>query len=154
MSPKYGNNTLNDNKLHDQGSNHHGCVPPNVPVFAHPKLSNEPNHHLSTQASYPTLQQKSTEIKDGQWKTTESTAMKSSLSCPTFNNLSGSIEVEKNTEKVLSNESVRDSDIEFVGKYLQTMQKSSSSAITSFNGDSGQQDTKVTYIFVKPVKEL
>ena len=154
MLPKYGNITLNDDKLHDQGSNHRDCVPPNVPVFAHPKLSNEPNQHLSSQTSYTTLQQKSMEIKDGQWKTIVSNAMKSSLSCPTFNNLSDSIEVEKNTEKVLSKECVRDSEAEFVGKHLHTMQKSSSSAITAFNGDSGQQDTKVTYIFVKPVKEL
>ena len=153
MSPEYRNNTLND-ELHDPASNHHGCVPPNVPVFAHPKLSKEPNKHLSSHASYPTLQQKSMEIKDGQWKTTESNAMKSSLSCPTFNNLSGSTEVEKKTKKVLSKESLRDSDTGFVGKYLHTMQKCSSSAITAFNGESGQQDTKVTYIFVKPVKEL
>ena len=65
MSRKYGNSTLKDNKLHDQGSSHHDCVC-NVPVFAHPKLSNELYQHLSSHASYPTLQQKSMEIKDGQ----------------------------------------------------------------------------------------
>ena len=65
MSPKYGNSTLKDAILNDQGSNDHDCVS-NVPVFAHPKLSNEPNQHLSSHASYPTLQQKFMEIKDGQ----------------------------------------------------------------------------------------
>ena len=153
MSPKYGNSTLKDNKLQDQGSSHHDCVS-NVPVFAHPKLSNELYQHLSSQASYPTLQQKSMEIKDGQWKTTESNAMKLSLSCPTLNTLSGSIKVEKTTEKLLFKESVMESNTEFVGKHLYTMQKSSSRALTAFNGDIGQQDTNVKYIFVKPVQEL
>ena len=106
MSPKYGNNTISDNKLHDQGSNLHVCVP-KIPVFALPKISNGPNQHLLSQASYPTLQPKYMEIKDGQWRTTESNAIKSSLSCPTFNNLSGSITVEKNAENV-PKESVTD----------------------------------------------
>ena len=153
MSPKYGSSTLKDNKLHDQGSSHHDCVS-NVPVFAHPKLSNETTQHLSSHASYPTLQQKSMEIKDGQWKTTESNSMKSSLSFPTLNTRSGSIKVEKTTEKLLFKESVMEPNTEFAGKYLYTLQKSSSSALTAFNGDIGQQETKVTYIFVKPVQEL
>ena len=54
MSPKYGNNTVSDDKLHDQGSNLHACVP-KIPVFALPKISNETNKHLLSQASYPTL---------------------------------------------------------------------------------------------------
>ena len=106
MSPKYGNNTVSDDKLHDQGSNLHACVP-KIPVFALPKISNEPNQFLLSQASYPTLQPKYMEIKNGQWRTTESNAMKSSLSCPTFNNISVSITVEKNAGKV-PKESVTD----------------------------------------------
>ena len=139
MSPKYGNNTISDTKLYDQGYNLHACVP-KIPVFSLPKISYEPNQHLLSQASYPTLLPKYMEIKDGQWATTESNAMKLCLSCPTFNNLSGSITVEKNAEKV-PKESVTDCCIDFVGKYLHTMQKSSSSAVTAFNGESGQQDT-------------
>ena len=80
--------------------------------------------------------------------------MKSSLSCPTLNTHSGSIKVEKTTKKLLFKESVMESNTAFVGKHLHTMQKSSCSVLTAFNGDSGQQDTKVTYIFVKPVQEL
>ena len=152
MSPKYGKNIIRDDKLYDQGSSHHACVP-KIPVFALPKVSYEPNQHLLSQASYPTLQPKYMDIKDGQWTTTESNAMKLSLSWPTFNNLSGSITVEKNAKKV-PKESVTDSYTDFVGKYLHTMQKSSSSAVTAFNGESGQRDTKVKYIFVKPVQEL
>ena len=80
--------------------------------------------------------------------------MKLSLSCPTLNTLSGSIKVEKTTEKLLFKESVMESNTEFVGKHLYTLQKSSSRALTAFNGDIGQQDTNVKYIFVKPVQGL
>ena len=128
------------------------CLPI-APGVAHKILNDGPKQQLPSHAVYPMRRCQSVVIiNEEQWKTTEYRAIKLSHSCPTFIDVSGLINVNDNNGSTSSNESMKKSDIELVGKYLYTMKKCSSSTVATQNGVSTTLDCGVKLIHVKPVQ--